>query len=111
MATLTVLGQNIATDPDGFLKNLSDWSPDVANALANECEIHLESEHWELIKLVQRFYQEFGLSPAMRPLIKYAKLTLGPEKGNSLYFLTLFPGSPAKILSKIAGLPRPDNCL
>ncbi|CAA0118905.1 TusE/DsrC/DsvC family sulfur relay protein [Zhongshania aliphaticivorans] len=111
MADLTVLGQNIATDPDGFLKNLGDWSPDVAKALASECGITLTDEHWELILLVQRFYQEFGLSPAMRPLIKYAKLELGSEKGNSLYFLTCFPDSPAKSLSKIAGLPRPDNCL
>ena len=35
----------------------------------------------------------------------------GKEKGSSMYLLQLFPGSPAKIGSKIAGLPKPDNCL
>jgi tRNA 2-thiouridine synthesizing protein E len=111
MVNFSALNQQIATDQDGFLKNLSDWSPDVASALATTCNITLSDQHWELISLVQRFYQQFGLSPAMRPLIKYAKLELGADKGNSLYFLRYFPDSPAKNLSKIAGLPRPDNCL
>jgi tRNA 2-thiouridine synthesizing protein E len=111
MGALIVNGQKIATDKDGFLKNLEDWSPEVASALAEDSAISLTEQHWELIQLVQRYYKQFGLSPAMRPLIKYAKLEFGSDKGNSLYFLTLFPGSPAKILSKVAGLPRPDNCL
>ncbi|WP_373084730.1 TusE/DsrC/DsvC family sulfur relay protein [Zhongshania sp.] len=111
MAYITVNGCRIATDADGFLKDLKDWSPAVADALAANAGIELADSHWQLIQLVQRYYQHFGLSPAMRPLIKYAKLELGAEKGNSLYFLTHFPDSPAKLLSKIAGLPRPDNCL
>jgi tRNA 2-thiouridine synthesizing protein E len=47
----------------------------------------------------------------MRPLVKYIGQRLGKEKGNSIYLLQLFPGSPAKLASKIAGLPRPENCL
>jgi tRNA 2-thiouridine synthesizing protein E len=47
----------------------------------------------------------------MRPLVKYTANKLGPDNGKSLYLLSLFPGSPAKIGSKIAGLPKPDNCL
>ena len=101
----------IATDQDGFLKNLSDWTPSVAEAIARNEGIVLTQAHWQLLNLVQNYYQEFGLSPAMRPLVKYARLQLGEDKGTSLYFLQLFPGSPAKLLSKIAGLPRPDNCL
>ena len=111
MGTITLNGLSIATDPDGFLKNLSDWSPAVAEQLAASTGISLTDSHWQLIELVQRYYQQFGLSPAMRPLVKHAKLELGDDKGNSLYFLKHFPGSPAKSLSLIAGLPRPDNCL
>ena len=36
---------------------------------------------------------------------------LGADKGRSISLLSLFPGSPAKLGSKIAGLPKPDNCL
>jgi tRNA 2-thiouridine synthesizing protein E len=35
---------------------------------------------------------------------------LGPDKGRSVYLLTLFPGNPALLGAKIAGLPRPENC-
>ena len=47
----------------------------------------------------------------MRPLVKYVSQTLGSDKGSSIYLLQLFPGSPAKVASKIAGLPRPEHCL
>ena len=67
--------------------------------------------HWELIELLREYYREFDSSPAMRPLVKYCRLKLGADKGRSIYLMTLFPGSPAKIGSKIAGLPKPDNCL
>lgn len=101
----------LATDEEGYLLDLTDWSPSVAEQLAAEEGLSLSEAHWELIELIQAFYKEFDHSPAMRPLIKYAKLKLGADKGNSLYFLSLFPGSPAKLLSRVAGLPRPENCL
>lgn len=101
----------VPVDKDGFLKNLTDWSPAIAEQLASAENIQLTPSHWQLIDLIRDFYQVFGLSPAMRPLVNYAAKQLGPEKGRSIYFLQHFPGSPAKLLSKIAGLPRPENCL
>ncbi len=99
------------TDNDGYLLYLQDWNPVIAEKLARAEAIQLTPAHWELIDLIQRFYREHDISPAMRPLIKYIKQELGPEKGQSIYLLTLFPHSPAKICAKIAGLPRPANCL
>jgi len=43
--------------------------------------------------------------------VKFCRLKLGADKGRSIYLMSLFPGSPAKLGSKIAGLPKPDNCL
>jgi tRNA 2-thiouridine synthesizing protein E len=103
--------QVIKTDKEGYLKDLNDWSTEIAILMAKEEDIQLNDYHWELISLVQQFYQQYELSPAMRPLVKYISKELGKEKGNSIYLMTLFPGSPAKLLSKIAGLPRPTNCL
>lgn len=111
MTNLLVNGQTIPLDKDGFLRNLSDWDNAVAVALASNDSITLTEAHWEIIDLLRNYYEQFELSPAMRPLIKYISLTLGKEKASSLYLLKLFPGSPAKIASKIAGLPKPDNCL
>jgi tRNA 2-thiouridine synthesizing protein E len=108
---MIVAGVTIATDKDGYLKNLDDWSPAVAEALAVSANISLSPAHWEIIQLLRDFYQEFQLSPAMRVLVKRTAQLYGEEKGRSIYLMGLFPPSPALIASKIAGLPRPANCL
>lgn len=101
----------LQTDKDGFLLDLNDWNEQVATELATQEGIDLTEAHWEVLWCLRDFYQTFDLSPAMRPLIQYLKQQIGPEKATSLYLLRLFPGSPAKIAAKIAGLPRPENCL
>ncbi|WP_024460263.1 TusE/DsrC/DsvC family sulfur relay protein [Marinimicrobium sp. LS-A18] len=109
--SLTVDGKTLNTDKEGYLKDLGDWSPAVAEALASRENITLTAEHWDVIEVLRDFYREFELSPAMRPLVKRVGQKLGADKGRSIYLMKLFPPSPAKIASKIAGLPRPDNCL
>ena len=111
MNTLTVGARTLELDKDGYLVDLNDWSTEVANALASAEELELTDEHWEILELLRGFYQEFQLSPATRPLIKYTASKLGPEKGNSLHLNRLFKGTPAKLAAKLAGLPRPTNCL
>ena len=111
MNTLTVGARSLELDKDGYLADLNAWSTEVANALASAEALELTDEHWEILELLRGFYQEFQLSPATRPLIKYTALKLGPEKGNSLHLNRLFKGTPAKLAAKLAGLPRPTNCL
>ncbi|WP_200821158.1 TusE/DsrC/DsvC family sulfur relay protein [Oceanicoccus sp. KOV_DT_Chl] len=108
---LSIDGRTITLDKEGFLKNLHDWDEDIADQLASNESIELSADHWEIIHLLRHFYQQFEISPAMRPLVKYITQHLGKDKGRSIYLLQLFPGSPAKIAAKIAGLPKPDNCL
>jgi tRNA 2-thiouridine synthesizing protein E len=98
-------------DSEGFLRQLSDWNPQVADQIAAAEDLALTAAHWEVLNLLREYYQEYDSSPSMRPLVKYCALKLGPDKGKSIYLMSLFPGSPAKIGSKIAGLPKPDNCL
>ena len=102
---------NSTFDSEGFLRRLSDWSPRVADQIAATENLALTPAHWEVIHLLREYYHEYDSSPAMRPLVKYCAIKLGPDKGKSIYLMSLFPGSPAKIGSKIAGLPKPDNCL
>ena len=100
-----------AFDKEGFLLQLDKWTPEVAQQIAEEEGIALTDAHWEVLRLLRDYYREYDASPAMRPLVKYCALKLGADKGKSIYLLSLFPGSPAKIGSKIAGLPKPENCL
>ncbi len=111
MNALIVNDKTIELDKDGYLVDLNDWSAEVAQALAEQSGIDLSREHWEILELLREFYQQFELSPATRPLIKYTALKLGAEKGNSLYLNRLFNGTPAKLAAKLAGLPKPTNCL
>ena len=111
MSMLQLDGREIALDKDGYLVALADWSPAAAEALAGLEELQLTAEHWEILELLRGFYAEFQLSPATRPLIKYVALKLGPDKGNSLHLNRLFKGTPAKLAAKLAGLPKPTNCL
>ncbi|CAG8868751.1 Sulfurtransferase TusE [Pseudomonas fluorescens] len=111
MTTLTVGDRQIALDKDGFLADLQEWSPEVAEALAKREQIALTPDHWDILELLRQFYAQYQLSPATRPLIKYAALKLGPEKGNSPHLNRLFNGTPAKLAAKLAGLPKPTNCI
>lgn len=111
MNDLMVGGMAIATDKEGYLLDLGDWNEPVAQALAQAEGLNLQNEHWEILLLLREFYQEFQLSPATRPLIKYVALKLGPDKGNSMHLNRLFKGTPAKLAAKLAGLPKPSNCI
>ena len=103
--------RHIPIDSEGYLKNLTDWEPQVAVALAQQENIILTEAHWEVIYLLRGFHQQHALSPPMRVLVNLLKRELGAEKGRSMYVMKLFPGSPAKLASKLAGLPKPSNCL
>lgn len=102
---------SVTTDPEGFLTSLSDWTPEVAAELASVQEIELTDDHWEIIDLAREFYREFDHSPSQRPLGRYIKMHLGADKAKSIYLMKLFGSSPAKMVSLLAGLPKPKNCL
>lgn len=108
---LAVDEREIALDPEGYLVHLDDWSPEVAQALAAEEGRELTDEHWDVIAVLRDFYARFETAPTMRPLVKAVGQALGPDKGKSLHLMRLFPDSPAKVGARLAGLPKPANCL
>ena len=97
-------------DKEGFLNNYQDWTPQVAPELAAAEGIHLTDAHWEIIDLVRSYYQTYHVSPTTRVLAKIVKDQLGSEKGKSIYLMGLFSAKSAKLVAKIAGLPKPNNC-
>jgi tRNA 2-thiouridine synthesizing protein E len=101
----------IETDKEGYLLNSQLWTPEVANYIAILENIELTEEQWSIILFVRDFYIKYDTSPAMRALVKALKNEYGEEKGNSRYLYRLFPKGPAKIATKLAGLPKPAKCL
>ena len=98
-------------DENGFLIQAEEWSDDIARAFAAQEGITLTDAHWEVLSLLRQYFAAFGDPPANRALVNYTKQQFGKHKGNSLYLMGLFPGSPARVGSRIAGLPKPKNCL
>ncbi|WP_024873183.1 TusE/DsrC/DsvC family sulfur relay protein [Tolumonas lignilytica] len=109
---MLVLGNmEIETDAHGYLKNIGDWKPELAELIAAKEHITLTDAHWEVIHFVRDFYAEYKTSPAIRALVKAMAQKLGEDKGNSRYLYRLFPEGPAKQATKIAGLPKPAKCI
>ncbi|CED71662.1 sulfurtransferase [Aliivibrio wodanis] len=104
-------GKHIERDAQGYLMNHTDWCEELVPLFAKEENIELTDAHWEVIRFVRSFYEEFKTSPAVRMLVKAMKKEHGPEKGNSKYLFKLFKLGPAKQATKLAGLPKPAKCL
>ena len=103
--------KKIAVDKNGYLENHNDWTEELAYKLAESEQVELSDAHWEVVKFVRAFYEEYDTSPAIRVLVKQLSKEFGPDKGNSRYVQRLFPKGPAKQATKIAGLPKPAKCL
>lgn len=97
--------------PDGYLQNIDDWSRALAESMAQEQQIELTDEHWEIILFVRQYYIDHKTSPAIRVLIAALKPEFGPEKANSLHLQKLFPKGAAKQATLLAGLPKPKKCI
>ena len=104
-----ILGAEI--DEEGFLLKITDWSEEIALAMAAEDDIELSSEHWEVINFLREYFEEYEFAPAVRILTKAIAKKLGNDKGNSRYLNSLFPYGPAKQGCRFAGLPKPTGCV
>jgi dissimilatory sulfite reductase related protein len=105
MADLTVNGQVISLDEDGFLEDTDLWNEDVAMALALTEDVpELTEQHWKVINYLRDYFQKFGVAPMVRKLCKETGCDL-----KTIY--ELFPSGPAKGACKIAGLLKPTGCV
>lgn len=111
MATIEIDGKNLDVDEEGYLVNLSDWTDKVAETFANQDKLALTDNHWEVIRFLREYYDEYQIAPAVRVLTKAIGKKLGPDKGNSKYLYDLFPYGPAKQACRYAGLPKPTGCV
>ena len=95
----------VDVDTEGFLTDPSQWSEELAEAIARANGVsELTDRHW----LVVRFMRERFLSAGDAPSIR----ALGKESGVPIKELyRLFPKAPAKLAAKIGGIPKPRGCI
>ena len=102
---------SLSLDQDGHLVDHTVWNTEVAQQLADSLDITLTDWHLEILNAVRQFYQQFGHSPATRPLIKFLMKTVNPEINNAILQERFNTGLVARHLSRLAGVPKPANCL
>lgn len=108
---LTINGTEIETDPEGYLANLEDWTPEVAELLARQDNLTLEDNHWRIINFLREYKDEYGVSPNLRFIQKGLKELYGDEWGDKKFLFDLFPQSPAKQGNRISGGFKPTGCV
>ena len=60
---IKVDGKDIATDSEGYLLDLNDWSEAFAQALAAQEGLTLTDAHWEVIRFLRTYYHEHAVQP------------------------------------------------
>ena len=107
-----IITANVALDQDGHLYDHSIWTPELAQHLADTIEVHLNAEHLEILLQVRAFFIKFNHAPATRPLIKWLQQNLPEHDISNQKLQQLFnTGLVARHVNRLAGLPKPPNCL
>lgn len=103
MAQRTYAGVTVDVTDEGFMTNPSKWTKEIAVEIAKEEKIVLEDQHFAIIEFLRnRFYG--GDSLSIRSINHSGVIDVRT-------FYQLFPGAPLKKATKIAGLPKPANCI
>ena len=111
-ATAVANDQDLALDAEGHLQDHKLWTPEIAQQLADTLDVELTPLHLRILKQVREFHNEFKHPPATRPLIKYLMQTLPDDDISNQRLPALFnTGLVARHVNRIAGLPKPPNCL
>jgi len=93
----------VDVDDNGYLTDRAQWNREIAEMLAGEASINLTAKHWVIIEYLQKQF-DLDIEMTIRKLG-----TSGLADVKELY--ELFPPSPLKTASKIAGLPLPKTCV
>ena len=106
MSTTTTLGAgDVEVNDEGFFVHPEQWTEAMAPELARREGIEeLSDAHWQVIRFMRAQYAANGTGPTVRVLGKTSGVSI-----KQLY--ELFPGGPAKVAAKIAGIPKPRGCI
>ncbi len=103
MAQLTLAGQTVEVNDEGYMVDASQWNKEVAAEMAKEIGIELTDKHFEVLE----FLRDTSAKGETLTIRKVGKSGIVDIKG--LY--QLFPGGPLKYSSKVAGIPKPASCV
>lgn len=91
-------------DGDGYLADVSDWTPEIARLMADADGYEMNDEKWVQIMKAREYFDEFGSVPPIRKFAKYI------EEDQKLVFQLWMTG-PMKPITKYGGMPKPTGCV
>ena len=103
--TVAIEETGVDRNEEGFLTDSSQWTRELAEALAAEAGIGpLTDKHWQVIEFCRSDNEAQGQPPGLRRVSKLSGVSM-----KELY--QLFPKGPGKLAAKISGLPKPKSCI
>ena len=112
LSSIDLALDDVALDQDGHLCDHTIWTPVIAQQLANTLDIVLDTQRLAVLQQVRAFFVKFNHAPATRPLIKWLQQTLPDNDISNQKLQQLFnTGLVARHVNRLAGLPKPPNCL
>ncbi|RMF76707.1 MAG: TusE/DsrC/DsvC family sulfur relay protein [Chloroflexi bacterium] len=102
-ATRDIL-DTVEFDEGGFMVDPHAWTPEIAEAIAEREGLELTERHWVVIHFARDEFAKNGEAPTLRRITKTTDVST-----KEIY--KLFPGGPAKVAAKIAGLGKPTGCI
>lgn len=103
MAVKTIAGVSIDVNEEGYMTDASQWTKEIAAAIAAEEGIELTDIHYQLIEYVRNKVAQ-GETLTIRGIGKSGVV-------DAKAFYQLFPGAPLKKITKISGVPKPTSCI
>jgi tRNA 2-thiouridine synthesizing protein E len=100
-------GDTVATDEEGYLIDPGLWDETVARRLANEEQLEMGDEHWQVLRFMRDYYDEHQVIADARFTIRFLANDLGYDRKARNRLFALFPYGYVKQACKIAGMKRP----
>ena len=91
-------------DGDGYLADGSEWTPEIARAMAEADGFSLDEVKWQQILKAREYYELYSVVPPIRKFAQY----LGADKKA---MFDLWMSGPMKPITKYGGLPKPTGCV
>ena len=85
---IEVDGKVFETDEEGYLADITQWVPGVAEVMAKEDDLELTDEHWDIINFLREYYEEYQIAPAV-PRFSSHYLDFSSKRGVGWYGHTL----------------------
>ena len=91
-------------DGDGYLADMSQWTPEIGRFMAEQDGVDLDDEKWGHIVKAREYFAQFSVVPPIRKFAKY----VGEDQKN---MFKVWMTGPMKPITKYGGLPKPTGCV